>query len=731
MAIKKIGLSILAVAACIGTSIAQTSTINNQLFKQTSVVKYTINNTVFYPGFIKVNSTLNQTDLTKLGIEIGTKAGTIWTIRVPQDALKLVPEIKGIEAMELDAPLSANMDMANKYSRVDSVHNGVNLPQQYSGKGVVVGIIDAGFDYMHPAFWDTTGMHLRLKRVWEQHKTGTPPTGYTYGNELKDSVSFIQAQNDVAAFSHGTHVGGIAAGSGVGSTSNNKLRGVAYEADLVFVGIKPAKNEWKTAGMSSIVDAVNYIFSYAQSVGKPAVVNLSWGCSIGPNDGTSLFAQALDNLTGPGKIFVLSAGNNGDENIHLTKANAADTLVQSFVTFPTINNEKRTWIDVWGTSDTNICVQLSLFGAGVRGSTSSWICSSVATNFDTFLLGLGGDTLLFQATSKLEANGKAHILIDAFSKTSNTLCFAVNTPGKFHAWLGYVNDYSGYYGAFTKSGQAWATNGNADYTLGEMASTKSAITVAAHVSKISFKNLANANQSYAGYATFGQLAPFSSHGPTADERNKPDIAAPGMTIASAVNSYDVSYAAGGGNYAQSVVKYTSPYNNRDYYYGEASGTSMSSPMASGIVALLLQINPNLSPSDIKTILKETAIKDNYTTQNPNPFTWGVGKINAYGAVKSALKTVGINNVALAKNSTITVFPNPTKGICTVNYLSDKTGAAKLEIINTLGQVVFVQELANVVGENQIQLSTTELKNGLYWISVTHNNQKQLTKLVVQ
>jgi subtilisin family serine protease len=65
----------------------------------------------------------------------------------------------------LDEAVSANLDASRKSSRVDSVHQGIQLPVAYSGKGVVVGIFDGGFDYTHPAFYDTLCQQLRIKRV--------------------------------------------------------------------------------------------------------------------------------------------------------------------------------------------------------------------------------------------------------------------------------------------------------------------------------------------------------------------------------------------------------------------------------------------------------------------------------------------------------------------------------------------------------------------------------------
>ncbi len=61
------------------------------------------------------------------------------------------------------------MEKALIDSKVNLVHKGENLSQPYSGKGVVVGIIDFGFDYSHPTFRDPGNDALRIKKVWEQN----------------------------------------------------------------------------------------------------------------------------------------------------------------------------------------------------------------------------------------------------------------------------------------------------------------------------------------------------------------------------------------------------------------------------------------------------------------------------------------------------------------------------------------------------------------------------------
>ena len=201
-------------------------------YSKKSLITMEIGGIVYLNALIKVNSKIDESQLTQLGIFINTKAGNIWTVLIPRQNLVSFTTLRNIDYIQLDEPIVSNLDIARKTTRVDSVQNGINLPIRYSGKGVVVGIIDAGFDYSHPTFYDTTGNKLRIKRVWEQRQTGTPPNGFVYGNEISDTSAMLTKGTELPTFTHGTHVAGIAAGSGVGST---KFRGMAYESDLVFV----------------------------------------------------------------------------------------------------------------------------------------------------------------------------------------------------------------------------------------------------------------------------------------------------------------------------------------------------------------------------------------------------------------------------------------------------------------------------------------------------------------
>lgn len=667
-----------------------------------------------------------QQKLSAMGAKVGTKAGNIWTVQVPYDEMPVFCQTTGISYIQMDEPVRSTLDMARKTTRVDSVHQGINLPMRFSGKNVVVGIIDFGFDYNHPTFYDTLHAAYRVKRVWELNGTGTPPAGYTYGNEITDTL-LIQAQGtDNSKQTHGTWVAGMAAGSGYGGNPNNtRYRGMAYEADMVLVGVRrdSLEQDWLEGSFSDFIDGINYIYNYASSVGKPCVVNVSWGSQSGPHDGSTLFNLACNNLTGPGKILVMSAGNEGEEKIHLSKTfTPTDSLLNTFLTFSS-NNYKRTWVDVWGDPGETFCGKVTLFNGNTAGSTSNFKCLDNLIH-DTILIGSSGlDTCFVQfITSSAESNGKPRMTIDIYSKTANNVNVTLKgNNGTIHTWneyyyYGYTHKYQS---AFSNLSQPWATIGNVNSTVSDMGAGDSVLLVGAYASKVAFTDINGSSWSYAGYVQAGKLVPFSSRGPMIDGRIKPDITAPGLTIATSVSSYDTSYTATGSNKALTKVAYLDPVLNKTFYYSEFSGTSASAPAASGIVALLLQANPNLGPKEINYMIASTAITDAHTgtiaaAGNNN---WGHGKINAYGAIKSFFNNVGTYNYAGEKLD-CELFPNPSSGLFTIRHESDKNSTLHVEVYNTIGSLVQSGSWKTVSGSNLRPVDLSGLPNGVYLLKIS-------------
>lgn len=698
-------------------------TVTTQITRNKSIVSL----------LMKVNSSIDEEGLRKLGAIVGTKAGNIWTLRVPIENLKAVTELKGIVYMEVAQQVRVQMDSARYAANIDSVIQGAELPMPLHGKGVVVGVIDGGFDYTHPAFYDTSYSYLRIKKAWVQGIAGTPPLGYTYGAEFSDSASLLQKQYDFdLGGSHGTACAGIAAGSGIGSKNAPKGIGIASESELVLVSSPLTYLDWREVNMTSIIDGLNYIYTYAESVGKPAVVNISMGSIVGARDGGSLFAQACDNLTGAGKILVISAMNNRDTKAHITKRfSAADTMLQTIVPIQEIQNgEKRNYIDAWGDSLKTFCLQFGMYRNGTVINNSAVYCMDNSAK-DFFIIGSDNDTCYITITTKTsEYNTKPHATIDIFTKSNDTLCVSVIAhDGAVHMWQEYFDEsWYTYWGDFIGNG-SWATEGDGDYTIGEMGCTKTAITVGASVSRVNFKNLKNQTLYVPKINKRGMLAYFSSKGPTLDNRMKPDITAPGAMIYVPCNSYDLETTPTGSGAAYLVSKYTSSHNGRTYYYDAGAGTSYASPMVAGVVALMLEVNPKLSPNEIKAILSKTALKDTFTTATPDSSLWGAGKINAYAAIKETIAKSGAVSIPKSELA-INVYPNPTTGEFTISYESPLAGHFYVEIANTAGQIITSEAWQLSQGKNQKDFSLHEFPKGMYFVSITGKGGHVVKKIVL-
>jgi subtilisin family serine protease len=619
---------------------------------------------------MKVKDGFDERTLLKSGAVVGTKAGNIWTVSVPRQKLAEIINLGGIAYLELGQRVAVQMDSARYFTHVDSVIKGIGMPMPLNGKGVVIGVIDGGFDFTNPAFYDTTYSNLRISKAWVQDIPGTPPAGYSYGAEFKDTASLLQKKYDFDnSGSHGSEVAGIAAGSGIGSKNARAGRGIAYESELVFVSVPLTYKDWREVNMATIVDGINYIFTYAQSKGKPAVINISLGSVVGARDGQSLFSQACNNLSGPGKIIVMSAMNNGSTKNHIGKNfNTTDTVLHTLVPIQKYNNgDRRNYIDAWGDSLKTFCLEFGMYKNGVVKNKSTVYCMDNSTkNF--FIIGSDNDTCYITLTTKAqEYNKKPHATMDILSKSSDTLCLSVySKSGNVHMWQEYFDEsWVTLWGNFLGN-KTWATEGDDHYTIGESGCAKSVITVGATVSRVYWKNLKNQTYLIPANNRQGMLANYSSKGPTLDNRVKPDITAPGGMIYSSANSFDVDATPSGGSAPYLVSKYTSPKNGRIYYYASGQGTSFASPMVAGIIAIMLQASPDLEPERVKIILQQTAIKDKFTTATPDPAKWGAGKINAYAALKETIRWAG--TTPIPKNETaISMYPNPSRGAFTLAY----------------------------------------------------------------
>ncbi len=660
--------------------------------------------TLFVSVVAKVSQRFEKEEFYVYGIKTGSQVGNIVTMRVPVDKLDILESNADILQYDLARPVYPLLNNSRFDTRADSVQQGLDLPQGYTGKNVLIGITDWGFDYTNPNFYDSTRRVYRIYKVWDQFKlSGPAPAGFGYGTELVTKEAMLDAKCDTPGVynysTHGSHVAGIAAGSGCGT----KFKGMAPDANLMFVSFK--LNE------AGALDAFAWLKNQAKEAGKRLVVNMSWGMySFGANDGTSLMSQAINSYADSGVVFVSSAGNNGDVNFHLMKVfdSLPDTL-RSVVQFD--NAGVGEGISAWGNVGGSFKVRLAFSsGDSVFVPTPFFETNQSVFYFDTTLI-IGTDTVHYDVAmeSANVNNGRPYAFMNIDKSSLKVHLFVTAQLGDtVHLWNVYnKKDHAGNTGVpFVAEGRDGYVGGDRKYGLSEPTIADKCITVAAHYAD----RLNLRDSSY----VVGNSASFSSFGPTMTNPNKPEISAPGVGVVSSTNSYTADVI----NPVTTVM-----YRTRPYHFTGLSGTSMASPTVTGVVALMLEANPYLTVDQVRDIIITTARTDNMTGNlNGNcSVRWGYGKINAYAAVKKALETVSIQQPD-AVSGKIALYPNPAKGTVYVNCGTD--GEFKAQVYSLDGKLLMNSVLKN----NSIDVS--HLSQGMYIVRVCSETFSGTAKLVI-
>jgi subtilisin family serine protease len=678
-------------------------------------------------ALIDVKPNTSESILTNLGVKIHAKINNIWSVSIPIGSipsLTLLKEVNYIESTISSQPTMRDTDYIQ--TRTHLVHQGFDLPKAYTGKNVVVGIIDIGFDYNNPAFYDFEG-NCRIKKVWEQNKNGKAPVKFGYGNELNTPAEVSSAITDRTTQSHGTMVAGIAAGNGI-KNKNNANRGVAFNADLVLVGLYYGNDNFlddRNTAAPSFIDAITYIFDYANEVNKPAVINISWGHHAGAHDGTSLLDKAFDMMTGNGKIIVNAAGNEGTTKLHLSQKLTNDT----FYTYSIFNRNTTSFdqnlTDFWGSAYSDFKLQISISDTfqNIITSTNFVAASSNGTSYGT--LYFGTDSLKYWLTceAKNPNNQKPHIFVQYLNsnhKTYKVLFGFTSTHTILHAWnCGY--DWNKGYPSFlanvpNQNAKPNYIGGNNEYTNGESGSnSNSSISVGSYNSNVYWDNYEGIRFNIDQTNKLDTITGFSSRGPTTDDRTKPDITAPGYYVGGPA-SYLTPFAS---NY----ITDTFWVNNKRYDWIMSSGTSFSAPLVTGAVALMLEQNPLLTPNKIKNILKNTARIDSKTGIIPpsGNNNWGWGKIDDYNAVKNNSLTSTFQVENLEKNY---FYPNPFTNEL---FFTNPNELFSIKVYDYMGKMVFSKQL-----NTNETINLSNLNSGIYTLQAFYkNNQYQIYQIIKQ
>lgn len=592
--------------------------------------------------------TSNVQAVRQAGISVNSVESDFVTARVSASDLLTLAQLDDVQWVDAGMQLETTNDVASGATGAEALKGGFLNNTSYSGSGAMVCVIDTGIDWEHDDF--RTGSNLsnsKIEYIWDQTLSpqsgeqdpsarGGDFSGFDFGVEYSKSDiensfgSSSPAVRSEDTDGHGTHVAGTAVSTG-NAHSGKKYEGMAPGADLIVV--KAGNGSFSFA---NVIDGMNYCGEVADAEGKPVVVNMSLGSPVGPHDGTSAVAQAVDGFTGSGQIPVVSAGNDGSSGMHLRQnvpsggSTSFDFNISSYTAQQGGDNDDAQF-DIW--FDTADSIEVTVTSPNGESHTVPSDSSSAVATPD------GAIALTNQVNA---ANNDRRVQIRVFDQNENeppatgtwTVTFVDNSGNGngFHSWfydrnLGISeaepsiavegNEVSAQPQAFAAD---YSSGGNSRYTIGTPGTAKSALTVGAWTHRWRWRSFTGDSWLFPFEPT-GAIASFSSLGPLRDGSLKPEITAPGRLMASA-RSADNPITT------PSDSIFTLP--GKEHVLLE--GTSMSAPATAGGAALLFEENGSLTGARIKNLFANQAGTDGFTGATTPNNTWGHGKLDVFKAM---------------------------------------------------------------------------------------------------
>jgi hypothetical protein len=148
----------------------------------------------------------------------------------------------------------------------------------------------------------------------------------------------------------------------------------------------------------------------------------------------------------------------------------------------------------------------------------------------------------------------------------------------------------------------------------------------------------------------------------------------------------------------------------------ADAVSAASPIVTGVVALMLQMNPNLDATQVKEILQQSARTDQFTGTTPNTH-WGYGKIDALEALNIVYKMTGVDDdkINLKDFSLCQNYPNPFNPTTKISWQSPVGSWQTLKVYDMLGnEVATLVDEYKPAGSYEVDFNAVGLSSGIYF-----------------
>ena len=438
-----------------------------------------------------------------------------------------------IQYIELPKSLYITDVQSNRASCVQTAQGAYNL----LGEGTIVGFIDTGIDYTHPAFINDDGT-TRIEYIYDLDRNGNIYNKEEINKALnsKDPLSIVNSTDVVG---HGTHVAGIACGGG---RIDQKYYGVAPKSSIAMVKVTRTRFSLSTL----IMRGLKFLIDKSKELGMPLVVNISLSTNDGAHNGSSLLEQYIQTVATLEKITIVIAGGNEGEAAHHIGGIINE---ENKISFNVASDEQMVSINLYK----SVLPQLSLELISPEGKSSGIL--SVIEGFNSGVIGTTRYSIYNTGPKPFDISGEIGIVL-----------FGLNnfvSGGQWTITLRRINDYKGNFDMWLpiSEGLNIATkflNPTIYNTLGIPATVRNVVSVGSY-----------------NYTT-NTISPFSGRGKLYNgEEIKPDVVAPGENIESSIPNRSFAPKSGTSMATPNVtgicalmMEWGTVKKNDPYLYGE-------------------------------------------------------------------------------------------------------------------------------------------------------------------
>lgn len=569
--------------------------------------------------------------------------GNIYAASVPKRelaALSLRPEVIRIECGRVCDALT---DTSAIITRSDLLRTPTAARSAYTGRGVVVGVMDIGFDLTNPTFYSRDLSTYRIRSFWDmldfdgQRKLYDGKCAKVNGLELPVGAAYTSSMDvlrkacssDSRLQYHGTHTASTAAGSGYDSP----YIGMAPDADICLVSNAVSSDKelvpdslWDIYGSAIDLLGFEYIFRYADKVDKPCVISFSEGSHEDLWGEAQLYGVVLDSLVRPGRIICAAAGNQSIYGTYMKKPLGKERIAALIeptgnTTYMMLRSKGKFNIQLdFMSSPTSTLLNYEVPIDDVLATEDSLLVDTVTAGNLTFQLMFGSYPCCYD-----ESELVTDVVITKIGKGSLiSINMGIGISGEaseveVYQEVGYLQnkaEYPNYQDA------------ESTHNIHFPGSDPSVICVGATSYRTGFFDCDGIwKKDYWGSG--GEVGNYSSRGPTLSGNIKPDVLAPGSNIVAGFNSFYSEMNPGDYMTEYDVARYT--FQGRNYAWSSQKGTSMSCPIVAGIIAQWMEAVPTLTREQVIEVFEATCHRRDPLLVYPNN-DYGYGEIDAEAGI---------------------------------------------------------------------------------------------------